>query len=88
MVKRADGGNLQQPLAPHETFGTSVNVVISGNASSVWAFVHLLIQGSLTHEIWSTTCRLEEVPSVFAALADGSANMTSFMKTKVFVLLK
>jgi len=41
--------------------------------------VHLLIQGGITHESWSTTCRLADAPSIFAALADGSAAFSKYI---------
>jgi 2-desacetyl-2-hydroxyethyl bacteriochlorophyllide A dehydrogenase len=38
--------------------------------------VYLLMNGSITNEHWSTTCCLEEAPSAFAALTDGSAKFS------------
>ncbi|XID91930.1 zinc-binding dehydrogenase [Paenibacillaceae bacterium WGS1546] len=41
--------------------------------------VRLLAQGKIAREQWSATCGLEEAPSVFAALADGTAKFSKYI---------
>ncbi|MCQ6562002.1 zinc-dependent alcohol dehydrogenase [Paenibacillus mendelii] len=41
--------------------------------------VNLLVQGSISMSDWATTCGLAEAPSVFAALADGSAKFSKYV---------